>query len=1090
MRESKCKGFKPTTVFDPVLYSFIHKKDNMYNKLIALPTRKMRRHVNLTMSVGLCSLLVLNTSALHARDAFSPDFKDDYYQQTEKVITGHVVGKDGLPLVAVSVMVKGTKTGTSTDNEGKFTIKVNDDNAVLVFQSIGKKAVELKASNAANVVMEDEDNTLTSVILVAFGSQQKKNVTSSISQVNTKVMQDRPVNNLSSALQGQVPGLNVVSSSGQPGANASINIRGVGSLMSGTSPLIIVDGIPSSLSMVNPNDVESISVLKDASASSLYGARAANGVILISTKKGKLGKTVVNYSGYAGVQKPTELFKEADAYSYANAYNTALMYDAITRTNPTFNESRKVFTQQQLDGWKSGAVPSVNWRKALFDANGFTQSHNLTISGGLSNENVTVRNNASFGYLQQNGNVVNTNFKRVSFRDNGQIKWKRFSIDMNLGVTYTNSQEPTSVAVGGLSSIISAINRQRPMDSIKRANGDWNITATNDTRNPVRQAEEGGLSNTKNYNILANFILGYDLTKDVTVKFSNAVNYLTSNQDVFKNTLNWYNGETTGPNSSTKTDYTDIHYLQQLDFSYKKSFGDHNLNIIVGGQQEYHTYRSLMGYRQDFINNSSGSLQLGSATGLNNGSSYYDWGIMGVFGRINYDYKKRYLLELNAREDGSSRLSPGNNWDFFPSVSAGWRISEENFMASLKPVVSELKLRGSYGVLGNQNLPGVPTGDINSAYYPYQSIVGGAVDPAYWGPLYYVFGGQLINPMTLTQDPNNKLRWERTAILDVAVEGTLFKNMINFSIGYFDKTTRGMLMTKYVSTVNGAKDYVDNIGKMRNSGIEVELGYNKTTASGFNISLNGNFSYISNKLLDLGGQNLVATGVNKNTVGYPINAYYLYINNGLVTKNEFLDPNYTLLNGQKYGDQKILDYNGDKLINASDKVMQNKSSTPRWMYGLNFDVSYKNFGIAGMLQGAAGNYLYLGASTGYGFSSGYGITNWTIANSYNPLVDENNYNTRLPRVSATNTINSAYPSTVFLFNASYVRLKNLRVYYTVPATATKKIGISNLRVYASGQNLYTLSKLPRDLGIDPEISSATSGYPLVKIWTFGVDVTF
>lgn len=344
--------------------------------------------------------------------------------------------------------------------------------------------------------------------------------------------------------------------------------------------------------------------------------------------------------------------------------------------------------------------------------------------------------------------------------------------------------------------------------------------------------------------------------------------------------------------------------------------------------------------------------------------------------------------------------------------------------------------------------------------------------------------------MTITQDPNNSFTWERTSILDVALEGSLFNRRVNFSVGYFDKTTNNMLMTTTVSRVHGGKDYVANTGKMRNSGMEVELGYNKSTRSGFDIQLNGNVAYITNKLLDLGGQDLVAKGANKNAVGYPLNAYYLYINNGLLTKNEFLDPAVTLLGGQKYGDQKILDYDKSGKIDAGDKVMQNKSSTPKWTYGFNFDVAYKNFGIAGMLQGAEGGFMYLGASTGYGFSSGYGITNWTIRNSYDPINNPDNYNTRLPRVSASNTINASYPSTMFLFNSSYVRLKNLRVYYNLPRTWSSKIGVSGLRAYASGQNLYTLSKLPKDLGIDPEISSATAGYPLVKIWTLGIDVNF
>ncbi|MBZ4190089.1 SusC/RagA family TonB-linked outer membrane protein [Niabella beijingensis] len=1035
------------------------------------------------LAAGLCSNNATAATSL------------SYFQVQQQTITGKVTDKAGAPVAGASIQVKGTNEGTTTNSEGLFELKTGQQQVVLEVSFVGKKTQEVTVTDSKplEIILEDDATMLSEVVAVAFGNQQRKTITSSITQVNTKVIQDRPVNNIASALQGQVAGVNITQGSGQPGANPSINIRGIGTLQSGTSPLIIIDGIPGTLSMINPNDVESISVLKDASASSLYGARAANGVVLVTTKKGKIGKAVISYSGYMGFQKPTELFKEASAYAYADAYNTALMYDAITSANPDFDASKKVFTQAELNGWKSGAVPSTDWRGALFDKDGFTHSHTINISGGLSNEGISVRNNASFGYLDQDGNIVNTKYQRYTLRDNAEIKWNKFTLALSLGIGYTKAKEPTSARVGNLGAIISAINRQRPVDSIKNSNGDWNITSTNDTRNPVRQAYEGGLQNSQVYNILANVNLGYQIAKGLDLKFTNGINYSDNTKDIFKNSLDWYNGTTSGPNSSLKESYKDVHYLQQLDLTYQKRFGDHSLNAILGGQQEFHTFRYLSGYREGYPNNLSGSLQLGPQTGINNNSIAYEWGIMGLFARVNYDYKKKYLLELNAREDGSSRLTPGSNWDFFPSASAGWRISEEPFMESLKPTLSELKLRASYGVLGNQNLPGdnndLTLANYNQLYYSYQSLFGPASN-SYFGPLYYIFGDQIYNPMMVIQDQNTGFTWERTKMLDVAIEGGLWNGMVNFSLGYFNKVTNAMLMTKKVSSVHGGKDYIANIGKMKNYGYEFELGLNKTTTSGFTIFANGNLTYLTNKILDLGGIDLAPSGNTKNTVGYPLNAYYIYENAGLLTKSEFLDPNYTLITGQKYGDQKIKDQDGNGIINASDKVMLNKSSTPRWLYGLNFDLGYKNFGIAGMLQGAADYYKYLGASVGYGFNSGYSITQWTIDHSYNPMADENNYSTRLPRTSVTNSINSTYPSTIFLFNSSYVRLKNLRVYYNLPGTVLEKLKLNNARFYVSGQNLFTLSKIPRDLGIDPEVSSATAGYPQVKIFTFGVDVSF
>jgi TonB-linked SusC/RagA family outer membrane protein len=832
--------------------------------------------------------------------------------------------------------------------------------------------------------------------------------------------------------------------------------------------------------MVNPNDVESISVLKDASASSLYGAQAANGVILVTTKHAKLNKVSVNYTGYVGYQSPTELFQEANAYNYANAYNQATMYDLISRSNPTFNTSKEVYTQQQLADWQSGKVSSTNWRKALFNNNGFTQSHYINISGGLDKDEVSLKNDFSIGYMEQLGNVANTNFNKITLRNNSDLKWNRFSAGLIVGLTYEKTDSPTSLAVGNLGAIINAVNRQNPTVPIKDANGNWNVTATNDTNNPVRQAAEGGLDNSLNYNVLLNMNISYRLIDNLMIKFTNGINYTSNYDNAFNNQLTWSTGMITGPNNSTMSNYLDVHYMQQLDLSYNKIFGKHHIAAIVGGQQELETYNYQYMFRMNYINNTLGSMQLGDITGKDNSSTSYSWALKGLFGRLNYDYNQKYLLEFDFREDGSSRLSPGKNWDFFPSISGGWRISQESFMSSFKPVISELKLRGSYGRLGNQNMPGANN---NALYYRDKSIVGPNGNA-------YVFGNSIINAMGLLQSPNNTCTWEHTAITDIALDGALFNNEMIFSLDYFDKITSGMLMTKQVSDVNGGGSYIANIGKMRNNGIEITLGTIKHFSNGLILNLNGNFTAMTNELLNLGGQNLPQSGVTKNTVGYPLNAYYLYENSGLVTNADFLNPNFKLLPGQVLGDQIIRDVNGDGVINSADQVMINKSATPKFLYALNFDVSYKGFGISGMLQGAADYYKYLGASVGYGFNSGYSITQWTINNSYNPFTNPDNYNTRLPRLSIANGINNTYPTNMFLFNSSYIRLKNIQIYYDFQDALLKKLWISGLRVYVSGQNLYTLSALPKALGIDPEIGSATGGYPLVKIFTAGINVTF
>ncbi|MGC3978580.1 MAG: TonB-dependent receptor [Paludibacteraceae bacterium] len=1017
-------------------------------------------------------------------------------EQFIRMINGKIVDNAGIPISNANVLIKGTHYGIVSDQNGSFRIEA-PIGTTLIISHIGYSTANIKIGNQEDVEIRltESTNPLNELVVIGFGTQREQEMTSSVAQINSKTIEDKSYSNVASSLQGEVSGVNISQLSGQPGTMPNITIRGTSSLLGSTGILTIIDGIPGSMSLLNPDDVESISILKDAAACAVYGARAANGVVLVTTKRGKLGEISLNYSGYVGFQQPTKIFQEADAYNYANAYNTALMCDAISPTNTAFDESRKVFSAQQLNDWKSGKVASTNWRKALFSQNnGFVQSHSVNIAGGISGEEASLKNNFSINYLQQNGNVANTCYSRYGVRENGELKWNQLTAALIVGLSYVKRVEPNS-QIGDLSNIINAINRQRPTDPIKVYN-DWSTLGSKDTRNPIRQALEGGKSSEDLYNALANVNFSYNIFPGFIAKAASMINMRMSFYDSFVNSLEWITAhdddgnavatETTGINSVTKTDYKDIHYLQQFDLEYRKKNRKNNFQILFGGQQEYHVYNELTAYKNNFILNSSSSLSLGAAQSATNGSYYYDWAIQGLFARFNYDYDKRYLFEFDFREDGSSRLTPGKtNWGFFPSVSAGWRISEEKFMQSWKNTISRLKLRASYGILGNTDLPTVYSSKIlqnNQYYYSYNSLVGPYGE-------YYAFGSTLYVPMTLTQNPNNSFTWEKTAVTDISLEGDLWNGRVPFAVGWFYKKTYDMFLIKEVSSVNGGSSYVDNIGSMRNTGVEIELGLKRTFSNGIQFNVKSNLSYMTNKILDLGGQKLAASGVNINMVGYPVNAFYLYESDGILTKEEYTNG-ADLLKGQKWGDQKIKDVTGEGTITADDRVNTGKSSTPRWYYGLSIELSYKGFGVSSLIQGAADYYKYLGGNVGYGFNSGYGITNWTIDNSYNPLVDENNYNTRLPRVSITNTINNNYPSTMFLFNSSYVRLKNTQFYYNVPTVFIRKTKINGIKIYVSAQNLFTLSAIPKALGIDPEISNATSGYPLVKVFTTGINVRF
>jgi TonB-linked SusC/RagA family outer membrane protein len=1032
---------------------------------------------------------------------------------SDRKISGKVSDVTGDAIPGVVVQVKGSATGAVTNVNGEYELNNVAKGATILFSLVGMESASINVGNqeVINVTLKESMTKLGEVVVVAFGTQQKYTMTSAVTQIDNSIIKNRPVTDPIQALQGQVAGVSVSQSSGSPGSIGSVVVRGVGSLQSGVTPLFIIDGVPATtLAYLDPNDIESISVLKDAAASSLYGARAANGVILVTTKRAKAGKITISYSGYVGWQKPTELFHEASAYDYASAYNLALNYDVITPANTDImSQGKSVYTQDQLNAWKNGTASSTNWRKALFSGNnGFTQSHYLEVSGGVANDDIVLRNNLSLAYFLQNGNVINNTYNRYTVRDNSELNWGKFKAGLSVGLMTSKQLQPASKNLNvvdnssnALNSIISAINRQQPMDPIM-VDGYYVPTTSRDTNNPVGEAVMGGTWDSKTNNVLINLNLSYSILKNLILKAVGGLNYTESTQNTFLNNTTFYNPNTgltltNGANIAQDFLSHEYHYMGQIDLTYHVDWEKNHFGLIVGGQEEFHQYNDWTMQGGNFLNNSSSSMKLADPTTFNIASGQYQWGLIGAFGRFNYDYDKKYLVELDARDDGSSRLSPNHRWNFFPSASIGWRLSEENFWSSLKPVLPEFKLRGSYGVLGSDKLPG---SDFNSLYYRDKSLIGNVANNINNGQ-YVTFNGTAYVPMALIQNPNNTCTWEKTAVTDIAIEGTILSPDLSYSIDYFNKKTTGMLMYEQLSNINGAERYVANVGSMKNYGVEFSISFNHTTSYGLKYVVNGNYSYLNSKVFDLNGQGYAQVG---NEAGYVYHPFYLYINDGLLTKDEYVNqqpnnPKAPLIAGQKWGDQRILDASDDGVINGNDRVIINKNNIPKDLFGINFDVSFKGIGIAGMIQGAADYDQYLGGSVGYGFNQGYSIATWTINNSYNPLTNPDNYNTRLPRISRSNMINYYYPSTLFLFNSSYSRLKNLQVYYDFPKSVLGRTGINKARIYVSGQNLYTISALPKELGIDPEIGSstganiagsATGSYPLLRTCTIGLNITF
>ncbi|MFV0471619.1 MAG: carboxypeptidase-like regulatory domain-containing protein, partial [Paludibacteraceae bacterium] len=420
------------------------------------------------------------------------------------LMNGKIVDAIGLPIANANILIKGTHYGSVSDTNGAFKIEA-PYGTTLIISHIGYSTVHIKISEQENVTIRltEVTNPIDELVVVGFGVQSEQDMTSSVAKVHSNIIKDKSSVNIMASLQGEISGINISQFSGKPGVMPNMMVRGSSSLLNSNKILTIIDGIPGSLSLLNPNEIESISILKDAASGSVYGARAANGVVLVTTKHGRAGELSVDYSGFVGGQRPTKIFQEADAYSYANAYNAALMYDAISSANTDFDKSKEVFSQKQLDDWKTGKIASTNWRKTLFSQkSGLLHSHSINIAGGIVGEETLLKNHFSINYFKQNGNVANTAYTRFGLRENGQLEWNKFTAAFIVGLSFANSEEPNS-SIGNLDKIINAVNRQRPTDPIK-VYDDWSILGSKDTRNPVRQALEGGKSEDDFYNVLAN----------------------------------------------------------------------------------------------------------------------------------------------------------------------------------------------------------------------------------------------------------------------------------------------------------------------------------------------------------------------------------------------------------------------------------------------------------------------------------------------------------------------------------------------------------------------------------------------------------
>lgn len=989
-------------------------------------------------------------------------------------VTGVVVDASGVPLIGVNVLEKGTTNGTITDFDGKFTLNVSSPNAKLVISYIGYVSQEVSApkNGELKVVLKEDTETLEEVVVVGYGTQKKANLSGSVSSVDSEQLQNRPIQNVSSGLQGLMPGVTITGTNGAPGMDSgNIRVRGTGTLNS-ASPYILIDGVESeTMGDLDPNDIASISVLKDAASAAIYGSKAANGVILITTKRGSTGKPKISYSGYISFQNTTETIDRLSSYEYASMYNDALKSE----------DKAPRFTPDEIQKFKDGTdpnYPNTDWYDLAYKT-GIQHRHNINISGG----NEHAKYMGSLGYLNQTGVLPNAGREQFNARTNLDMKiTKRLSAKINLAYIKNKYDDASSAYYGGSSDqIIRQLNLISPWIVNRYEDGTYGTISDG---NPIAWLDSGMKVTRDNYNFTGLASLDYKILDELTLTLTGS--YVNDLQDYkyFQPFIQYNPNKASDPSSLDERYYRWDRTNYDVLLNYDKTFGKHNLKGLAGWHTEKYNYKYMKAYRKNFPNDNLTDMNAGDAATQTNEGYSRELAMISWFARVNYDFAGKYLLEANIRADASSRFAKGNRWGYFPSFSGAWRISEENFMKGAQNWLSNLKIRGSWGMLGNQDA--LNSADASGAFYP-------AINTYEIGAT-YPFGGALNSGYYQGSFRLNTITWEKAKTWGVGIDFGLFNNKVTGSIDYYNRKTEGIMMDVAVPNEFALSPYKDNVGEMVNRGVELNISYNDKWGD-WSFGAAANFAYNHNEITDLGGVDYLETGYSqRNAVGFAMNSYYLYQADGFFNSQEEADA-FTAKYGNpfgggdfKAGDIRYVDTDGNGTLNGKDRVMAN-SSDPVYTFGLNLNAGWKGFDLSLMFNGAAKVSRLFDAHEVYGaFSGDAGHP----ASIWKDAWTETNHDASMPRIfTDTNSPSSSRNavSTFWLQNTNYLRLKNLQLGYTLPKSLLANWGIDNVRFYYSVENLFTIDNMK--INIDPEATSQRlSSYPLLRTHAFGVNITF
>jgi TonB-linked SusC/RagA family outer membrane protein len=1021
--------------------------------------------------------------------------KNNEWKETfqEKTITGKVMDENGEPLIGANVSVKGRTSGTITDLSGEYSLTVPTDARTLVISYVGYVTQEVNIANSTviDVILVADIQSLSELVVVGYGQQKKSDITGAISSVKGADLTQLPMQRVDQALQGRAAGVLVLNTAGAPGALTTIRVRGMNSINGGNNALIVVDGLQGgNLNALNPNDIESIEILKDASATAIYGSMGANGVILITTKSGKTGKPVIDYSYSYGSQTIRHKLELMGAADYAITRN------ANKATQNASGVPEPIFTDARIEELrKSGGT---DWQNEIYRTAPIS-NHQLTISGGTDNMKYMV----SGGYLDQQGILINSAYKRFSLRANVSAD---ISKNLSFGLNWAGSKESgNSPPYGGgtaLSFLGQAVNiapRWDPTTPPYDANGNYNRHPLGygayDTWNPLAAAKEPDIMNNTVRNSI-NTYLEFKIFEGLKLKVTGGATIENGNNKSYYNSKTWEGKPVSGKvGYATIDDAMYSHYQNSNILTYDKYLGDmHHITVMAVAEQQFSKSESAGLVASKFTVDQTGANDLGGAEQINSKTSSVDERVLNSYlGRINYAFADKYLVTLSYRADGSSVFGANNKWGYFPSGSVAWKMNKESFIQNLD-IFSELKLRGSYGVIGNQAI---------SAYQTMASIASGYNYP-YGGNDATELGFVIGNPA------NPNLRWESTTQSNIGVDVGVFGGRLSATVDLYKKTTKDLLLNATLPGYTGFPSILSNVGSVENKGLEIAINGSPFSGtvkwnSGFNISWN------RNKVLDLGeasrleykttyGGYGLKNGFMQLRVGEPFGQMYGYGYEGTWKTSEAAEA---AAFGQLPGDPKYTDFSKDGKITTAD-IMKIGNAIPDFIFGWTNNVSYMNFDLTFLIQGSKGNDIFNQARIR--------LENPTEGTSIR-LLDrwtETNQDTDVPAfIDAVTRQNADLTSKVtlgsgdagrlqrYVEDGSYIRLKNVTLAYSIPRSVTNRIGASKIRAYVSGTNLITLTKYT---GYDPEVSAYNSNdamigvdlsnYPTAKTITFGIDVTF